>query len=79
MNSSPVDALTPPELRAWLVELRATLSPMNVAGHVRGLRAFGTRQRHLHGPIERPFPSHGAEAGVDEDKVQKRKAANEAD
>ncbi|HVM25473.1 MAG TPA: tyrosine-type recombinase/integrase [Candidatus Limnocylindrales bacterium] len=37
----PVDALTLPELRAWLVELRATLSPMSVAGYVRGLRAFG--------------------------------------
>lgn len=37
----PVDTLTPPELRAWLVELRATLSPMSVAGYVRGLRAFG--------------------------------------
>ena len=36
-----VDSLTPPELRAWLVELRATLSPMSVAGYVRGLRAFG--------------------------------------
>lgn len=37
----PVDALTPPEVRAWLVELRTTLSPMSVAGYVRGLRAFG--------------------------------------
>jgi integrase/recombinase XerD len=37
----PVDALNPAELRAWLVELRATLSPMSVAGYVRGLRAFG--------------------------------------
>lgn len=37
----PVDAITPPELRAWLVELRATLSPMSVAGYVRGLRALG--------------------------------------
>ncbi len=37
----PVDALTPPELRTWLVELRASLSPMSVAGYVRGLRAFG--------------------------------------
>lgn len=37
----PVDALTPPELRRWLVELRASLSPMSVAGYVRGLRAFG--------------------------------------
>lgn len=36
-----VDTLTPTELRAWLVELRATLSPMSVAGYVRGLRAFG--------------------------------------
>lgn len=37
----PVDTLTPTELRTWLVELRATLSPMSVAGYVRGLRAFG--------------------------------------
>ena len=37
----PVDALTLPELRAWLVELRATLSPTSVAGYLRGLRAFG--------------------------------------
>ena len=36
-----VDSLTPTELRTWLVELRATLSPMSVAGYVRGLRAFG--------------------------------------
>lgn len=37
----PVDTLTATELRAWLVELRATLAPMSVAGYVRGLRAFG--------------------------------------
>ncbi len=37
----PVDDLTSPELRAWLVELRATLAPISVAGYVRGLRAFG--------------------------------------
>ncbi|MDQ3690174.1 MAG: hypothetical protein M3406_09105, partial [Chloroflexota bacterium] len=37
----PVDSLTPPELRAWLVELRVTLAPMSVAGYVRGLHAFG--------------------------------------
>jgi len=37
----PVDTLTPTELRTWLVELRASLSPMSVAGYVRGLRAFG--------------------------------------
>jgi site-specific recombinase XerD len=38
----PVDALTAGELRAWLVELRVSLSPMSVAGYVRGLRAFGS-------------------------------------
>lgn len=37
----PVDGLSPTELPAWLVELRASLSPMSVAGYVRGLRAFG--------------------------------------
>jgi site-specific recombinase XerD len=37
----PVDTLTATELRAWLVELRATLAPMSVAGYVRGLHAFG--------------------------------------
>ncbi|MDQ3691858.1 MAG: hypothetical protein M3406_17845, partial [Chloroflexota bacterium] len=30
----PVDTLTAPELRAWLVELRVTLAPMSVAGYV---------------------------------------------
>ena len=29
------------ELRAWLLELRATLSPESIAGYVRGLKAFG--------------------------------------
>jgi site-specific recombinase XerD len=37
----PVDALRPAELRAWLLELRATLAPVSIAGYVRGLRAFG--------------------------------------
>lgn len=37
----PVDTLTPTELRAWLVELRATLAPISVAGYVRGLRVLG--------------------------------------
>lgn len=37
----PVDGLTPPELRAWLVELRSHLAPISVAGYVRGLRAVG--------------------------------------
>src|SRR4051794_19436182 len=30
-----VDGLDPAELRAWLVELRATLAPISVAGYVR--------------------------------------------
>jgi site-specific recombinase XerD len=37
----PLDALTPVELRTWLLGLRATLSPISVAGYVRGLKAFG--------------------------------------
>jgi site-specific recombinase XerD len=37
----PVDELPPAELRAWLVDRRATLAPISVAGYVRGLRAFG--------------------------------------
>lgn len=37
----PLDALTSTELRTWLLGLRATLSPISVAGYVRGLKAFG--------------------------------------
>jgi len=40
-DERPVDSLTPGELRAWLVELRATLAPISVAGYVRGLRVIG--------------------------------------
>jgi site-specific recombinase XerD len=36
-----VDDVSPPELRAWLVELRVTLAPISIAGYVRGLRAIG--------------------------------------
>jgi hypothetical protein len=35
-----LEALTPTELRAWLLRLRETLSPISVAGYVRGLKAF---------------------------------------
>jgi integrase/recombinase XerC len=37
----PLEALTSAELRTWLVGLRATLSPVSVAGYVRGVKAFG--------------------------------------
>ncbi len=37
----PLDALTPPELRDWLLTLRETLAPISVAGYVRGLKVFG--------------------------------------
>jgi integrase/recombinase XerD len=37
----PVEELTSPEMRAWLVELRRHLAPVSVAGYVRGLRAIG--------------------------------------
>lgn len=36
-----IDAITAAELRAWTLELRATLSPESIAGYVRGLKAFG--------------------------------------
>jgi integrase/recombinase XerC len=36
-----LDSLTSNELRAWLLTLRETLSPISVAGYVRGLKAFG--------------------------------------
>jgi hypothetical protein len=36
----PLDSLTPTELRSWLLRLRETLSPISVAGYVRGLTAF---------------------------------------
>jgi site-specific recombinase XerD len=39
--SRPLDAIGGPELRAWLLELRATLAPESIAGYVRGLKAFG--------------------------------------
>ncbi len=37
----PLDRLSAAELRAWLLELRATLAPESIAGYVRGLKAFG--------------------------------------
>jgi len=36
-----LDALTPNELRTWLLTLRETLSPISVAGYVRGMKALG--------------------------------------
>jgi len=40
-TARPVDDLAPAELRAWLLDLRATLSPISVAGYVRTLKCFG--------------------------------------
>lgn len=37
----PLDRIGVAEVRAWLLELRATLSPESIAGYVRGLKAFG--------------------------------------
>jgi len=37
----PLDRVGASELRAWLLELRETLSPESIAGYVRGLKAFG--------------------------------------
>jgi integrase/recombinase XerC len=40
-EARPLDAVPAAELRAWLLELRATLAPESIAGYVRGLKAFG--------------------------------------
>ena len=40
-EARPLDSIGAAELRAWLLELRATLSPESIAGYVRGLKAFG--------------------------------------
>ena len=37
----PVDRLTGPDLRAWLLELRTTLAPVSVAGYLRTLKVLG--------------------------------------
>ena len=37
----PIEQLAGPELRAWILELRSTLSPISVAGYVRTLRVLG--------------------------------------
>jgi hypothetical protein len=39
-EARPFDAIPAAELRAWLLELRSTLSPESIAGYVRGLKAF---------------------------------------
>jgi site-specific recombinase XerD len=36
-----LDTLAPAEVRDWLLSLRQTLSPISVAGYVRGLKVFG--------------------------------------
>jgi hypothetical protein len=40
-SARPVDRISAAELRVWLLELRETLAPESMAGHVRGLKAFG--------------------------------------
>jgi integrase/recombinase XerC len=40
-EARPVDAVPAAEVRAWLLELRASLAPESIAGYVRGLKAFG--------------------------------------
>ena len=38
-EARPVDAVPAAELRAWLLELRASLAPESIAGYVRGLKS----------------------------------------
>ncbi|MDA8237993.1 MAG: tyrosine-type recombinase/integrase [Chloroflexi bacterium] len=40
-DGRPVDSLDGADLRAWLLELRSTLSPISVAGYVRTLKVLG--------------------------------------
>ena len=40
-SGRPVDGLSAPEVRAWLLGLRTTLAPVSIAGYVRTLKAFG--------------------------------------
>ena len=37
----PIEQLDGPELRAWILELRSTLSTISVAGYVRTLKVLG--------------------------------------
>ncbi|HEV8516787.1 MAG TPA: tyrosine-type recombinase/integrase [Candidatus Limnocylindrales bacterium] len=40
-HERPLDRLSGPELREWILALRATLAPVSVAGFVRTLKVFG--------------------------------------
>ena len=64
----PVDALTPPELRTWLVELRASLSPMSVAGYT----GAGERRVTWDASGDRPAASRGARRRRGEVRVPRR-------
>jgi integrase/recombinase XerD len=40
-DERPIEQLAGPELRAWILELRSTLSPISVVGYVRTLKVLG--------------------------------------
>jgi site-specific recombinase XerD len=40
-EARPVDAISPAELRTWILELRLTLAPQSIAGYVRAVKVFG--------------------------------------
>src|SRR6202795_191020 len=40
-DDPPIEQLAGPELRAWILEVRSTLSPISVAGYVRTLKVLG--------------------------------------
>jgi integrase len=52
-SERPVDRVGAAELRAWLLELRGTLSPESIAGYVRGLKAELHRLMAIAEPRER--------------------------
>lgn len=58
-DGRPVDSVAGPDVWAWLLELRSTLSPISVGGYVRTLKVLGN---WLRGPAPMrvdsrlPFP-----------------------
>lgn len=73
-----LDSLTPTELRAWLLRVRETLSPISVAGYVRGVKAFGNwcaaeqlAEARSFRTLRRPQVSHKLVEPLDDDALRR--------
>ena len=53
-DDPPIEQLAGPELRAWILEVRSTLSPISVAGYVRTLKVLN-EDLFLGGLTDAPF------------------------